>query len=88
MPCNGNNQMMTARLPFFPVEVPMAVAGGASQCFDGTLFTARHELAAPIGGISSHGRRMVLQAHGTSPFLVGHMVFGQGESAIGKDLGC
>ncbi|WVZ10543.1 hypothetical protein V8G54_015073 [Vigna mungo] len=38
------------------------MAGRTVQCLYGALFSTRHELAAPISGIPSHGRCMVLQA--------------------------
>uniref|UniRef100_A0A0A9EM65 Uncharacterized protein n=1 Tax=Arundo donax TaxID=35708 RepID=A0A0A9EM65_ARUDO len=44
------------------VEVAVAAAGGALERLQRALLAARHELAAPVGGVAADGRRMVLEA--------------------------
>lgn len=47
---------------FTTVEVAMATAGGALECFETTVIAAGHELAAAIIGLATHGGGMVAHA--------------------------
>lgn len=48
-------------LDLFAVEVSVTVAGGACEGFNRAFFSTRHELAATIGGIATHGGCVVLE---------------------------
>nr|GLL19849.1 hypothetical protein Itr_chr02CG13720 [Ipomoea trifida] len=58
-------RQLTGRLTFyeeFPMEIPMALTGGAFEGFKAAVFASRHKLAAAVGGGATHGGCMVLQA--------------------------
>lgn len=47
---------------FLPVEVAVAVTGGAFQGFESTVFSARHELTAAVGDVAADVGGVVLEA--------------------------
>lgn len=51
-----------AAVDLFPVEVPVAVTGGASERFRSSFIAAHHELSATVEDIAADARGVVLQA--------------------------